>query len=157
EPGRNGHPVASQLGPIVVEIDGRMAGMFQFGRSARPACAEALQRIRDVAPVPIALVSSPSQPDVAAFAALLGADVYKGGCAPDDTACFLRICRQRGLRTAFVGHFRRQAPAAAEAHVSIAMVSEADAGTEAGSGSGSDTHAAPDSAAVLLLQPRLDG
>jgi Cu2+-exporting ATPase len=130
------------LGPLVVEIDGSTVGLIQFGRSTRPEAAAALRRIHDLAPVPIALVSNRSEADVASLASSLGVDLYKGGFALEDTARFLRACRERGLRTAFVGCCRRQALAAAEAHVAISL--------------GSDTDVPADSAAVLLLQPRVD-
>src|SRR5262249_8100742 len=108
----------------------------------RPEAAAALRRIRDLAPVPIALVSNRSKTDVAALASLLGVDLYQAGFAPEDTARFLRDCRERGIRTAFLDHRRRQAMAAAEAHVATAL--------------GGDADADPDSAAAWLLQPRLD-
>jgi cation transport ATPase len=133
----------SGLGPLVVEIDGITVGLIRFGRSTRPRSVAALRRIREAAPVPIAVVSHRSEADVAAFAALLGVDLHKGGFAPDDTARFLRGCRERGLRTAFIGHHPRQATAAAFAHVAIALQGDAD--TEA------------IGAAAVLLQPRLDG
>jgi Cu2+-exporting ATPase len=130
------------MNPLVVEIDGTAAGSIQFGRSTRPESATALSRIREVAPVPIALVSNRSQADAAALATLLGVDIYKGGFSPLETARFLRACRDRGVRTAFVGKGPNQAGACAEAHVAIALGDDADPGSE--------------SAAVLLLQPRLE-
>ena len=96
-------PSADVAGPLVVEIDGTTVGLIEFGRSARPEAATALRRIRDLAPVPVALVSNRSEADVAALASLLGVELYKGGFSPEDTARFLRACRDRGLRTAFVG------------------------------------------------------
>ena len=131
-------------GPLVVEIDGTTAGLIEFGRSTRPEAAAALRRIRDLTPVPIALVSNRSEADVAVLASLLGVELYKGGFSPEDTGRFLRACRERGLRTAFVGHCRRRAAAAAEADVAVSLVAEAD------------EHASPSPASALLLQPRVD-
>jgi cation transport ATPase len=139
---RDRQGAAPGMSPLIVEIDGTTVGLIQFGRSTRPESAAALRQIRENAPVPMALVSNRAEADVAALAALLGLDMYKGGFAPDDTARFLRACRHRGLCTAFVGRCRHQA-AVAEAHLAIALVGDTDAGQ--------------DSAAVLLLQPRLDG
>jgi Cu2+-exporting ATPase len=135
-------PTRDGTGPLIVEIDGTTVGLIQFGRSSRPEAASALRRIRDLAAVPISLVSNRSEADVARLAALLGVDMHHGGFSPVDKARFLRACRDRGLRTAFVGHGRRQAAAAAESHVAISLIGEAD------------EH--PDCAAVLLLQPRVD-
>ncbi|MGP0062216.1 MAG: hypothetical protein ACLQGP_01270 [Isosphaeraceae bacterium] len=139
-------PTDDGSGPLVVEIDGTTAGVIEFGRSTRPAAAAALHRIREVAPVPVALVSNRSEADVAGLASLLGVDLYKGGFSPEDTARFLRACRDRGLRTAFIGHCRRRAAAAVEADVAVSLVAEAD--EHAG--------ASPAHASVLLLQPRVD-
>jgi cation transport ATPase len=141
-PNRGREEMACGTGPLVVEIDGTPAGLIQFRRSSRPASAAALRRVREVAGVPIALVSHRSEADVAALAELLGVNMHKGGFAPEDTARFLRACREQGLRTAFVGPGRRQAAAAAEADVAIALGCDADGPAE--------------SAAVSLLQPRLD-
>src|SRR5262249_49535508 len=109
----------------------------------RPAAASALRRIRDVAPVPTALVSNRPVADVAALAALLGVDVYKGCFSREDTARFLRGCRDRGLRPAFVGNCRCRTTPAADAFVAISLLGDDDE--------------CPDSAAVSLLQPRLEG
>ncbi len=137
------HPgSASKLGPLLVEIDGTPVGLIQFGRSSRPEAATALQRIRDRVSVPIALVSNRSESDVAVLAQLLGVDLYKSGFSSEETGRFLRACRDRGLRTAFVGHGRRWAAAAVEAEVAVSFVSDPD---ERGS-----------PAAVSLLQPRMD-
>jgi cation transport ATPase len=92
--------------------------------------------------VVVALVSSRAGPDVGRLASLLGVDVSKGGFSGDDTMRFLGACRERGLRTAFVGHCQRQAAAAALAHVAVSFVGEADE--------------YPDCAAAVLPQPRLD-
>ena len=102
-------PAPDGTGPLVVEVDGTPAGLISFGRSTRPEAAAALRRIREVAPVPVALVSNRSEADAAALASLLGVDQYKGGFSPEDTARFLRACRRRGLRTAFIGNDRRRA------------------------------------------------
>ncbi len=131
-------------GPLVVEIDGTTAGLIEFGRSARPEAAAALRRIRELAPVPVALVSNRSDADAAALAALLGVEIYKGGFSPEDTGRFLRASRERGLRTAFIGHCRRRAEAAAEADVAVSFVAEADEQAD-------HSHAS-----ALLLQPRLE-
>jgi Cu2+-exporting ATPase len=146
---RDSPSAALGMSPLVVEIDGRPAGVIRFERSARPAAASALRRIRELTRAPIALVSSRPEPDVAALAAELGVDLYKSGFRAEDTAAFLGACRESGIRTAFVGHRGRQNGAAAEAdidagaraHVAISVVDEVGG------------H--PESAAVLLLQPDL--
>jgi Cu2+-exporting ATPase len=141
-PNRDRPGDASGSRPLVVEINGTPVGVIEFGRSDRPEAAAALRRIRDRAPVPIALVSNRSDSDVSVLARLLGVDLYKGGFSSEDTGHFLRACRGRGLRTVFVGRCRRRAAAAVEADVAVSLASEADEPA--------------DPAAALLLQPRLD-
>jgi Cu2+-exporting ATPase len=134
-------PAADGLGPLVVEIDGDTIGSIRFGRSTRAAAAAAVRRIRAIAPVPIALVSNRAESDVSLLGSLLGADLHKGGFAPEDTGNFVRACRERGLRTAFVGRCRRHAMACAEAYVAI---------------SHGEDDLPSDSVAASLLQSRLD-
>jgi cation transport ATPase len=141
EPHRDRQGAASEMGALIVEIDGTPVGLIEFGRSNRPEAASALRRIRDRAPVPVALVSNRSEADVAVLAQLLGVDLYKGGFSPDDTGRFLRACRDRGLHTAFVGHCRRRTAAAAEAEVAVSFVSDPDVPSNP--------------AAASLLQPRV--
>jgi cation transport ATPase len=138
----DGRRAGPESGPLIVEIDGTPSGRIAFGRSDRPQAAAALERIRDRARVPIALVSNRSESDVAALAQRLGVDLYKGGFSTEDTGRFLRACRDRGLRTAFVGHCGRREAAAAEAAVAVSFVNDVD------------EPAGP--AAALLLQPRLE-
>jgi cation transport ATPase len=130
------------LHPLVVEIDGKPVGLVEFARSPRPAAARALARIRALDPITIALVSERPEADVAARAALLGVDLHVSRSTPQATARLLRACRERGLKTAFIGRCRRRAEAAAEAHVAVSI--------------GDDSDLDADPAAVLLLQPRLD-
>ena len=139
---RDDDPAAEGTGPLLVEIDGMPVGLIRFRRSARREATAALERIRDSARTPIALVSSRRGAEIAPLAQALDLETYQGGLSPDDMARLLRACRERGLRTAFVGDGRRHARAAAEAHVAISFAGDADLDS--------------DSAAVLLLHPRLD-
>jgi Cu2+-exporting ATPase len=139
---RDSAPVPDGSGALVVELDETPVGLIEFGRSSRPESAAALWRIRDLTGVPIVLVSSRSEADVAATARLLGVDMHQSALGPGDCARFLRHCRERGLRAAYIGRCARQAAAADEAHLAISLA-----------GSGDE---APGSAAVLLLQPRLE-
>jgi cation transport ATPase len=128
-------------GPLAVEIDGTIVGLVEFTRSSRPESAHALSRIRALGSAAVALVSRRAESDVAALASLLDVDAGKGGLSGEETARFLCACRERGLRTAFVGRGHRHAAAAAVAHVAVSFVGETDE--------------YPKWAAALLLQPRL--
>jgi cation transport ATPase len=130
------------LHPLLVEIDGKPVGLITFARSERLAACGALARIRALGPVAITLVSARSEAEVAARAALLGVDLHVSRCTPEATARLLRDCRERGLKTAFIGRCRRRVLAASEAHVAVSVVDDGDLESEP--------------AAVLLSQPRLD-
>jgi Cu2+-exporting ATPase len=56
----------------------------------------------------------------------LGVDLYRGDFSGEETAAFLRGCREKGIRTAFVGDCRERPAAAGEAHVALSFVGEAD-------------------------------
>jgi cation transport ATPase len=129
-------------GPLAVEVDGVVVGLVEFVRSSRPAAAAAVRRIRSDGSIAVALVSRRAHADVAALASLLGVDTWKGSFSSDELARFLASCRDRGLRTAFVGHGRRHANAAASAHVAVSFVGEVDE--------------YPHWADALFLQPRLE-
>ena len=131
-----------ESGPLLIEIDGEAVGSVRFGRSQRPAAADALRRIRDLTPVPIALLSHRPEAEVAPLAAQLGARVHLSNARPEDTARFLLGCRERGLRTAFVGQCRRHPEAAAAAFLAVSFVG--------------DTDVDADPAPVLLPPPRWD-
>jgi cation transport ATPase len=139
---RDDDPNAEGTGPLLVEIDGMAVGLIRFRRSARREATAALERIRASAQTPVALVSDRRQAEIAPLVRTLGLETYQGSLSPEDMARLLRACRERGLRTAFVGDGRRHARAAAEAHVAVSFADDADFDS--------------DSAAVLLLQPRLD-
>jgi cation transport ATPase len=129
-------------GPLVVEADGTTVGLIRFGRSTRRQAASALGQIRDLARVPVTLLSDQREREVADLARSLGATAYLSGLTPGEMARFLRACRERGLRTAFVGDCQLLARAAAEAHLAVSMVGDADLDSDPG--------------AVLLLDHRLD-
>jgi Cu2+-exporting ATPase len=90
-------------GALLVEADGTMIGLIEFGRTGRPGAAPAVRRLREVAGVPIVLVSERSTSDVAALASALGVDAHQGDLSVDDRNAWLASSWDRGLRAAFVG------------------------------------------------------
>ncbi len=124
-------------GALLVEADGAMIGLIEFGRTGRPAAAPAVRRLREVAGVPIVLVSERSTAEVAALASALGVDAHQGDLAAGDRDASLASSRDRGLRAAFVGE---DSPRTGS-HVTIALgAGDIDA-------SGAD---------AVLLRPDLD-
>ncbi len=121
---------------LVVEADGVMIGLIEFGRSGRPAAAPAVRRLRELAGVPIVLVSQRSTSEVAALASALGVDGHQGDLSVTDRDAWLASSRSRGLRAAFVG----EEPARTGCEVTISLGGDIDA-------SGAD---------AVLLRPDLD-
>lgn len=138
---REHDPAAVGSGPLLVEVDGAPVGVIRFARTTRPEAAAALRRLRDVAPVPVALVSGRPEAEVAPLASRLGVPIYKSDLEPGDTERFLRACREQGVKTAFVGRCHRRPDLAAVAHVAISLADDADVDS--------------DPAAVSLLRARL--
>ncbi len=139
---REQNPSTDGSGPLVVEANGTTIGLIEFTRSSQAEAVAAFQRLRDVARVPLALVSERSEAEVAARASAFEFDSSQANLSPEDIARFLRACRERGLKTVFIGDCRRHAQGAEEAYLSISLATE------------TDLDANP--AAVVILQPRLD-
>ena len=93
---RESDPAAVGSGPLLVEVDGSPVGVIRFARTSRPEAAAALRRLRDAAPVPVALVSGRPEAEVAPLASLLGVPIYKSDLEPGDTARFLKRLPRAG-------------------------------------------------------------
>ncbi len=100
---RDHAPESGVPASVVVEADGAMIGLIEFGRTGRPAAAPGVRRLREVAGVPIVLVSERSTSDVAALATALGIDAHQGDLSVADRDAWLASSWDRGLRAAFVG------------------------------------------------------
>ena len=131
-------------GPLLVEVDGAAVGIVSFRKGTRLEAAGVVRRLREAGLGRFALVSTAPGRGRAAGRGALGVNQLRGELGPDGKAAFLRACRARGLKTAFVGDCLRNAVAASEAHVAVALAGDADPETE------------PGAAAVQLLCDRLD-
>jgi Cu2+-exporting ATPase len=135
-------PDREGCGPLRVEIDGGVAGVLRFVRSARPKAAIAVDRVRRQAGAAFVLLSDRPESDAAELASRLEIADYQGGMSDQDKAGYLRDCRARGARAAFVGDCRSRGAVAAQALVAVSTSGE--------------TNGADDPAAVVLLRPRID-
>ena len=128
---------------LMVGINGRVAGLIHFRRSARPEAASVLRRLRIKRNLQVGVVSEQPLPAMGRLAASLGADFQLGGQSPYDRTRFLEHCRRRGFKVAYVGDCSTDPRTAAEAHVAISLL-----------GNGiSESY--DDAAPIWLLQPRL--
>lgn len=129
-------------GPLAVEIDGNTAGVLKFGRSTRLKARKALEQIQTQFGVSVVLLSNRRKADVAELASQLDVPTYLGELTDDEKARFLRECRVRGVRTAFIGDCRSRDGLASAAGVAVSTSGDADGES--------------DLAEVILMQPRLE-
>ena len=106
---------------LMVGINGRVAGLIHFRRSARLEAARTLQRLRSKRDVHIGIISSQSFPTLVKLDASLGADFLLGDLTPDDRIRLLQDCRRRGFKVAYVGDCRVDPRIVAEAHVAVSL------------------------------------
>lgn len=137
-------PGRGDEGPLLVEVNGTPVGLISFRIGTGLEAPGVVRRLRAAGLSRFAVVSGRTAAELAPLAAALGVNQLRGGLDPAGKASFLRSCRDRGLKTAFVGDCRRESLAAAEAHVAVDL------------GGDADPVAAPGAAGVQLLCDRLD-
>ena len=128
---------------LMVGINGRVAGLIHFRRSARPEAASALKRLRSKRDIQVGMISGQSDRALAPLARSLEVDFHIGNLTSDDRIHLLKDCRERGFKVAYVGDCRLDPHIAAEAQIAISLVHD-----------GSDSLDF-DCATIQLLQPRL--
>jgi cation transport ATPase len=116
---------SSPTTPLIVEVDGSVVGQIEFERTGRLEAASVIEQVRRTSGLPFALVSSRRSSEVSGLAKALGVEMYRGDFRSELTADFLKACRKRGVKTAFIGDCRSHPEVAAESHVSISWASEA--------------------------------
>jgi cation transport ATPase len=134
---------SNSVNSLMVGINGRVAGLIHFRRSARLAAASPLQRLRSKRNVQIGIVSDQSHSTLSQLTAALGADFHVGVQSPNDRIRLLQYCRQQGFKVAYVGDCRIDPRIAAEAHVAISLVQDGISDLD------------NDPAAIRFLLPRL--
>jgi Cu2+-exporting ATPase len=127
---------------LAVEIDGRLAGVVAFRPAPRPKAASAIERLRNHSGLSVVLLSDRPAKELAARAAALGVSIAPQGLSQSAMVDFLRSCRTRGLRSAFVGDCRARSALAEIADVAIST--SGDPGIEI------------DPVAAVLMRPGLD-
>jgi cation transport ATPase len=128
---------------LMVGVNGQVAGLIHFRRSDRLEAASALRRLCSKHNLRVGIISERSHSNLASLTTLLGADFQIDGLSPDDRIHFLRNCRNRGFKVAYVGDRHMDPRAMAEAHIAISLI-----GPEM---SDLDHHLAP----ICVLRPRI--
>ncbi len=128
---------------LMVGINGQVAGLIHFRRSNRLEAVTTLRRLRSKRSLQVGILSEQSQPTRDLLKASLGVDFHVHCPSTDERVGFLRNCRNRGFKVAYVGACEIDPRVMAEVHVAISLVgSEMD---------DLDHLSAP----ICVLQPRM--
>ena len=107
---------------LMVGINGQVAGLIHFRRSDRLEAAATLRRLRSKRSLQVGIFSEQSQPSRDSLKASLGVDFHVHCPSADDRIGFLRNCRNRGFKVAYVGPGEIDPRVMAEVHVAISLV-----------------------------------
>lgn len=128
---------------LMVGINGQVAGLIHFRRSDRLEAMATFRRLRSKRNLQVGIFSEQSQPSRDSLKASLGVDFHVNCPSTDDRIRFLRNCRNRGFKVAYVGDCEIDPRVMAEVHVAISLF---------GSETDNLDHL---SAPICVLQPRL--
>lgn len=116
---------------VHVALDGRYAGCIRLEDKVRNGTAGAIQQLRQAGMKRIWLASGDGHVAAAAVSCRLGLDGYSAQQMPEDKVALVRRLRREGCRVMVVGDGINDAPAMAEANVSVALPRGADLAREA--------------------------
>jgi len=107
--------------PIIVALDGRIAGIFGLSDQPRPSAAPAMARLREIGVERIAMLTGDQPQAARAIAAEIGIEEIHAGLMPEDKLALIRGFQAEGRHVAMIGDGINDAPALAAADTSIAM------------------------------------
>lgn len=128
--------------PVFVAIDGKLAGAIGVGDTVKPSSGEAIGKLRGMG-FDIVMITGDNPATARAIAAQVGIDTVIAGVLPHEKSMHVRQLQTGGRIVAMVGDGMNDAPALAQADVSIAM--------------GSGTDVAMEAADITLMQSDLGG
>ena len=128
--------------PVLVAVDGGIAGAFAVADRVKPGAARAVAALQAQG-LKVAIVTGDTEGTARAIAAQLGIDDVRAGVLPDGKRAAVQALRARFGAVAFVGDGINDAPALAEAEVGLAI--------------GTGTDVAIDSADVVLVSGEVRG
>ncbi len=121
---------ASDSMVIHVSVDGRYVARIRLKDTVRASAHTAVDRLRRTGVRQILLATGDSNAAAAAVTRHLGLDGYSARLMPEDKVALVRRLREKGRRVAVVGDGINDAPAMAEANVSVAVPRGADLARE---------------------------
>lgn len=116
---------------VHVAIDGGYAARIRLKDTLKTSAASAVEQLRRVGVKRMWLASGDHHSTVSAISRQLGLDGYSARLMPEDKVALVRRFRDEGHRVAVVGDGINDAPAMAEANVSVAVPRGADLAREA--------------------------
>jgi heavy metal translocating P-type ATPase len=105
---------------VYLGCDGNPVAVFVFGDTLRSGIQEMLADLKNRG-LQLALVSGDGQPTTAAVGEAIGIETALGDQLPADKAAFVKNLQAKGRRTAMVGDGINDAPALAQADLSVAI------------------------------------
>ena len=127
---------------VYAAIDGKLAGVFAIADTIKKSAKEAVRQLRDRG-IEVVMVSGDNRLVAEAIALQAGIDRVFAEMLPKDKAMFVKTIQAEGKIVAMVGDGVNDAPALAQADVSIAM--------------GSGTDVAMETADITLMKSDLHG
>ena len=128
--------------PILVAIDGKIAGIIGVGDVVKPSSRDVIGKLKGLG-IDIVMITGDNPATAGAIAAQVGIDEVIAGVLPDEKSRHIKRLQTGGRVVAMVGDGINDAPALAQADVSIAM--------------GSGTDVAMEAADITLMQSDLAG
>jgi Cu+-exporting ATPase len=116
--------------PVLVAVDGALAGLLAITDPLRPTAAEAVRGLRSRG-LEVALITGDHERTARAIAAEAGIDRVVAGVSPEEKVAEVRRLREDGHVVAMVGDGINDAPALASADVGIAIGTGTDIAIEA--------------------------
>ena len=123
--------VASQGKTVMlVEVDGRLAGLLAVADEEKPGAREAVTELREMGITPV-MITGDNQETAKAIAGKVGIDRVEANVLPERKEEIVRQTHEQGEIVAMVGDGINDAPALARADVGVAIGSGTDVAMEA--------------------------
>jgi P-type Cu+ transporter len=115
--------------PVFVAINRTLAGVLGIADTAKTGSREAIQQLKNMG-LRVVMITGDNSRTAESIAVNMGVDSFISGVLPHEKAQQIKILQANGERVAMVGDGVNDAPALAQADVSIAMASGTDVAME---------------------------
>jgi P-type Cu+ transporter len=116
--------------PVLVAVEGSIAGVIAISDPIKPTSAAAIQKLRGKG-LRVVMLTGDRKTTALAVARMVGIDEVVAGVLPEDKVAEVRRLQQEGRRVAMVGDGVNDAPALAQADAGLSMASGSDIASEA--------------------------